>query len=123
MKAFSSVAGRLRWESKGAYGLADELRSELARTDLDAHARGLIWGALALIGGKLAPNPPGNLRRVTDLLVSVAFPLRDQSKSPAWPILEQLARRSFNKDTPAMMEWVMKTYRIEPDAARPLPAR
>jgi hypothetical protein len=56
---------------------------------------------------------------VNDLLVSVAFPLRDPWESPAWAVLEQAAGRSFNHDVPAMMEWAIQTYRVRPDDARP----
>ena len=85
--------------------------------------RGGIWDALALAGGKVVGNEPGDTQRVTNLLVSVVFPLRESSTSPAWPILEQAAHRSFNKDAPAMMEWAMRTYGLQPDASRPEVAR
>jgi hypothetical protein len=122
--AVGRVAGRLNEGSEEVNTLAKDLRTQLARTDLDPVTRRELWDALALAGGKVVGNQPDDVRRrVTTLLVSVAFPLRAPSGSPAWAILEQAAQRSFNKDASAMMEWAMGTYGLRPDAARPDVAR
>ena len=123
LSAVGSVAGRLKQGSEEVDALAKDLRAQLARTDFDPLTRQYLWDALALAGGKILGNQPGDIRRVTNLLVSVAFPLREPSDSPAWTILEQAAHRSFNRDAPAMMEWAMRAYGLRPDASRPDVAR
>ena len=121
LSAIGKVAGRLREGGEEANALAKDLRTQIARTDPNKW-QGFL-DALALIGGKVVRDQPVDVRRVTNLLVSVAFPLRTPSDSPAWALLEQAAQRSFNKDAPAMMEWAMQTYGIRPNAARPDMAR
>jgi hypothetical protein len=57
VNAFGSVAGRLREGGEEVNALAKDLRSQLARPDLDAFTRRDFWDALALSGGKVVGKP------------------------------------------------------------------
>ncbi len=119
VKAVGRIAGRLKEGGAEAGALAKDLRTEMARPDLDSGTQLALVDALGLIGGKIIANRPNDVRRATNLLVSVAAPHREPSDSPAWPLLEQAAARTFNKDVVAMMEWAIQNYGIRPDSTRP----
>jgi hypothetical protein len=114
LSAIGSVAGRLKEGGEEVNALAKDLRSQLARTDIDTDTWQQLCDALALTSGKLLKQGGA-----ANLLVSVALPLREPSQSPAWVILEQAARRSFNGDARALIDWAMQQYGLPPGAARP----
>jgi hypothetical protein len=115
--ALGSVAKRLKPGSRGGDDLTKFLRARVASAELDPSTRRALYDAVALIGGDLGTQPSDGAR-VVDVLRSIAYPLRDPWDSPAWPIVEHAAHRSFGKDVPAMMAWVTQTYGLPPDAAR-----
>jgi hypothetical protein len=107
IQALGRVAGRL--DAAGAAKAAADLRARLDRPNLNPSTQRSLIDALASLAMVPSHRPtPEKINGVRFALSSVAWPLRDPSKSPSWDRLETISGQKFDHDVQRLLIWAKK---------------
>jgi truncated hemoglobin YjbI len=112
------VAGR--FDATTAAEVAKDLRARLKREDADLDTRISLIDAAAELVVISTPHPTTEeIATMRLAMSSIAWPLRDPDRSPAWARLESISGEKFDRDVRHLLDWLQRCCNLSPSAARP----